>query len=586
MSAELNQYLNSFGSTKWDIPVSEVSLPNQWHYYRQNLLNMGKYMPADNQYTYNFLTADTIVRPSISRVSAEQILGSPEHEIKTQSEGTNTSDYFFKAVDNVSVRVSMKFDYTLKWTGWQNTNDHDIYVKLVKRNGTTDTIISPAILAPVVNITPTPNNTFRITRSVSVDEAFIVDLVENDQLILVADIGANIWGQPNIPPPEGGTPIITRYRIATISNSELFTLEYTAKSSNDVLMDVAEPNAIFQALIDRAAGTPGKFTSVIEWGDLDYKPLFCAAESVRDFQEPQYHTSIDDFLKYMHYSGYEYDIVDRVITFRRRDEFFRSDIEALRLTEDECGDLLIAADNTYAYTAVRIGYNKPDYEEMNGVYEANGVYEYKTDYTDREEIKMDYVIPYRADSMGLEILLNKRDKDTEDDKGDNDVFIVAMDKEIYEETIGNTGLKRYVYVEYRDTLITYQSAPIRLEMFNAPLNPYFLVLANESLIGVNVKRLIYAGTNAAKKRDLEHNPGILITGLGSPMVDVPINKRLFAPERYNIGVGTLQELPSPDKRNGLIYFEHEGVTYKGYILESLKNELREDNSEWIIQAVG
>jgi predicted S18 family serine protease len=54
---------------------------------------------------------------------------------------------------------------------------------------------------------------------------------------------------------------------------------------------------------------------------------------------------------------------------------------AIELTEEDCADLKISVDKDYLFSGLKIGYEKKEYENTNGLFEFNGQHDYATDYT-------------------------------------------------------------------------------------------------------------------------------------------------------------------------------------------------------------
>lgn len=296
--------------------------------------------------------------------------------------------------------------------------------------------------------------------------------------------------------------------------------------------------------------------------------MIVAAESIRKIQGAKIYGSPNDFFEWLKVLGYEYECFDRKLVFKPRDEFFRKDVTAMNLKARELADLIVQADETYAYTSVEIGYEKQDYESTNGRSEVNGTFCYTTGYITSADNKLTLISPYRADSIGIELLCQEADRDTKDTKSDNDVFFVAM-------TENDSS-----YTEYRGVKI-WNKVPVvgepEIEMFNAPFNPYFLVQRNASLIGVNARLVKFKSTDMSRTA--------WITNVGNIYADQLIDSKLFDPIEYNFAAGSVQEIPSVDVRNGLIHFEWRGKILKGFIKQIRKNYAAETETTWVLYAV-
>ena len=121
-----------------------------------------------------------------------------------------------------------------------------------------------------------------------------------------------------------------------------------------------------------------------------------------------------------------------------------------------------------AYTNVKIGYDKQDYASVNGRAEANGTFEYTTGFLRREEKTLELISPYRADSIGIELLCREADNKSKstDDSSDNDIFFVALSDD------------KGTYVTYKTQQITDKDTGV--SMFNAPFNPCLLYTSSAS----------------------------------------------------------------------------------------------------------
>ena len=289
--------------------------------------------------------------------------------------------------------------------------------------------------------------------------------------------------------------------------------------------------------------------------------MLCAAESIRGFEKAALHGKLGDLMEWLGVLGYEYYYEENKIIFAPRDTFFRSDIEALRLSRKEVSNMRTKADAEHAYSLVEIGYDKQDYNKsVNGRFEVNGTYNYQTGYKiAKDNTTLSLISPYRADSTGLELLLWERPRRTTDNRSDNDIFALHL--------YYNPVQRRY---HYSSEEVIYVEGVFR---YNAPLNPYFLAKRNESLIGINSKKLIFASTDSNREAALGGDPDILYSDIG-------ITKKLFEPFKYTFNTGNHLELPDVNERNGLIAFEFEGKVYHGFISDISKYYGSEKDTEW------
>ena len=237
----------------------------------------------------------------------------------------------------------------------------------------------------------------------------------------------------------------------------------------------------------------------------------------------------------------------------------------MELSGDEVSDLEIDAADDYAYTNVKIGYDKQDYESINGRAEANGTFEYTTGFLRREEKTLELISPYRADSIGIELLCREADNKSKstDDSADNDIFFVALGGD------GNS------YATYKAQQITDKDTGVK--MFNAPFNPYCLVQANRSLLGITTTRLRFAGT------DMNRNASIGSENIYRDVV-IATSDQLFRPVTYSFATGNFKDLPLPEKWNGLVKFTFDGVRRAGFIRKIMKNYSLETETEWQLWA--
>ena len=229
----------------------------------------------------------------------------------------------------------------------------------------------------------------------------------------------------------------------------------------------------------------------------------------------------------------------------------------------DVADLETQVAGNYAYTNVKIGYDKQDYDSINGRAEVNGTFEYTTGYLNREENTLTLISPYRADSIGFELLCRDVYKsDSTDTDSDNDIFFVAL-------------------VENENDYTTYDTRRIvdnktGVIMFNAPFCPYFLALANKSLIGISTDKLTFASTDMNREASI---PPTNIYG------NITIDQQLFKPVKYTVSTGNFKDLPYPDVWNGVVVFTVNDVTKSGFISSITKNYSTDSETDWELWAI-
>ena len=574
---ELSEYINSKGKNKYDIPVKELS-PAKWKYNRMKLLNVGEYTIAEGQNVSDINPRTNIYCPiRVNLDNAEMVPGSLEHDMRSQPAGTHVWDdlnqYFFKADGPVTLWVRIKGVFYIEYI-YSGTGIDFYKVATFALYQDQNRIGQWPLSTPTGNWQEPDGTHYRY--EVSVDYYEKITLYANQVLRLGFGFNMN------------ATSIYTVSFLAGCVSFDAMSVEFMAEGENaapPVEIDVIKPETLLQTFLEKIADTPGQFTGRIEWNGRT-NPMICAAESVRGFEDAYLHGSLKDFIEWMKVLGYEHQIIDRELAFAPRDTFFKGDTTALTLAENEVADLIVEADNTHAYTNISIGYDKQDYDKVNGRFEANGTFEYTTGYTAKDENRLELISPYRADSLGIELLCQERAKATTDDKSDNDIFVVDMvfneEGEYYTEYKGIV-IRAWAYIVDPESV---DNAPgFNVDTFNARFNPYYLVKYNESLIGVITDRITYTSTDMCKDAEFMVAEGNDYERGDNMRENQPITKHLFSPIEYNFATGNWQGLPPQDIRDGLVCFTYKGRQLKGYIIEVMKNYAHETETTWRLHAV-
>lgn len=555
--SELSNIINSEGKTKYDILVSDVKEEKQWKYNRMTLRNTGVYTIATET---EFTTMDPVNYPYIqfpvSLSKAEIVPRSPEVDFRDQSYKYNKIDEYIAKSFEEDLQIYFDSDYNLKVTigivssltalevGDLVLNNNCVGVEYVKYDAENN-----ETLLESVGILPSSS---------------VMDLGDGSYK---RDFSGNAGLRPiRYYTLENGSRVVLRLYIncrpfffnLVVPEFNKFEIYYYSKSYEFAYIDVISPVKLLQKYLDLMAGE-SMYTGLIEWEDEPAEAMVVAAESIRGFENAILHGSPNDFFDWLRVLGYEPDIDGDVITFRKRYKVFPRDIVAMELTEDEVSDLIVQADSEHAYTSVEIGYDKEDYDNINGRAEVNGKFSYTTGYIAREDNKLELISPYRADAIGIEFLVQDRGEVTTDRKDDNDVFFVGVvDADD-------------CYIEYKD--IVTRDKSIGISLFNAIYNPYYLVQRNKSLVGINSTVLKFKSTDMSRNAVID---GVDIYS------DFTIDSKLFDPVIYDFAAGHHKDLP--ENKNGLVYFHWKGETKKGYIKSIRKNYATEEETTWELHA--
>lgn len=558
---DLLEIINSEGKTKYEVPVSEISDTKKWKYERMNFINNGVYELVTSDMTVaqitdliafslNLSSSELIPGEGIDFVSQTLTYGKTNYFIQNNGKSVNMHiKMMFKFIFEGEIKVHNPFE-----TEIDKNSLLSIQLYRLSSEGNFKESIKSWFLAPETLSIDGEKYTGIFSDTMNVDK--IVTIEPNERICLgfssVNNMGMAVTIQSGYyrfeSLEEGNKPILTAY--------------YTTKSQESHEIDIIDPTTLMQHYLNEMSGVNGLFSVQINWSESNYKTMLIAAESIRQIPGAKLYGSPNDFFDWMKVLGYEYDIDGTKLIFNFRDEYFKSSFAAMSMRKDEIADLIIKADNTYAYTSIEIGYDKQDYDTMNGRCEPNGMFSYTTGYITRTDNKLSLISPYRADSIGIEILCQESDKQTTDTDSDNDVFFVAL-KENSED-----------YSEYKDIYIEDKDFS-SLKLFNAPFNPYYLIKRNQSLIGINADKVKFKATDMSRTAIIIDNGQSV-----DPYADQIISKKLFEPIIYNFAAGSNKDLPDHAVRNGLVKINWKDEIYTGFIKEIRKNYASDTETTW------
>lgn len=378
------------------------------------------------------------------------------------------------------------------------------------------------------------NNTKETVYFVTLEKEGLVD-IDTSLFFIENDMVALEFFMPLYTEFQTGT-----YYYAHISEFENINVSYSGKNK-PIKIDAFSPKALLGELLHRMTGREVKSSLYLYPGA---EVLMLAAESIRGIKDAKVHTSFSKFTEWLStVFGYTYTIEDDVVKFSHRDSFFDSNEEK---GLDYVNNLNISIDNKLIYSGVEIGYEKNDYDEINGRDEFNVTNSYKTDVNSTDSI-LKLISPYRADSYGIEFLAEKRNEDTKDNESDNNLFFVGARPS---PSIGDIIIGEYdiSYVSNVTGVLFPNS------VFNTMFSPRNMLLNNKRYIGACTKNLTFTAS--------EGNADLAVDGV-SEKDTVTIEDPLFRVEKISVDTPGLSPFPLGYK--GLIRFEYNGITYKGFI---------------------
>lgn len=345
----------------------------------------------------------------------------------------------------------------------------------------------------------------------------------------------------------------TTYAKINIKKIKEFKVTYNS-ISDPIYVDVITPakvlNCLLKSINGGKDGIIGKISS-----NYDTRLANCVivtAESIRGIPDAKLYTSYTKFADWMEaVFGYIPVIDGNVVQFVHRDTLFGTNV--IKEFGTDHTDFTYSVDEKLIYSSVRVGYDKQDYDSINGRDEFRFTTEFMTgvDITDN---KLELISPYRADAYGIEFLAQKRGKNTTDNESDNDVFFIGVKRSSITVNPVPPSTMMMVYVLDRDYPISGVLNPDK--MFNVMYNQRAMLLANSKYIGISADRLEFTSSDG--------NSDVVINNVALKD-DFVISEKLATCGK--VGFSTYDEvIHSPV--DGLITLVKDEYVYKGFLSEA------------------
>ena len=334
------------------------------------------------------------------------------------------------------------------------------------------------------------------------------------------------------------------YQMMPYASNELLTITF-GSIDEAVDVDVVKPvtllNRLLQSMNGGMEGITGEIAASSD-GRLEHTVL-AAADSVRGLGSAKLYTSYTKFCTWMEAEFGYVPVVDdaaKKVTFVHRDSLFK-EVEVKDLG-DECTDFEFRVNESLIYARVRAGYDKQDYESVNGRDEWRFTSEYSTGVTLTDNA-LELISPYRADAYGIEFLAAKRGEETTDDESDNDVFMIGVEEEESQ------------YVPMRGGAYTVDGVISPETMFNVMYSQRYMLEANARFLGVFAKTL--------ERTSAEGNGEVTVGGVRED-ADVTLPEGLFTAGELTVNTGDTE---LPEDLGGYVRLKAGGLEYTGYVQE-------------------
>lgn len=336
-----------------------------------------------------------------------------------------------------------------------------------------------------------------------------------------------------------------------------FYISYIGRNK-PVNFDVFTPNKLLTSILSNMGLTD--MTGEIKGGGIAI-PYMIAAESIRDIKNAKVHTSFSKFAEWAKAClGYYYKIEGKKVVFCHLTELYDPDtVKEL----EHVNSIDISIDNSLIYSGVDVGYEKKDYDEINGRDEFHVKNSFSTGVSINDNIYK-LISPYRADCYGIEFLAQKRDEETKDDSSDNDLFIVDAIS-VLDPSTSSIKLKLNRQGDTPSGVLFPSS------VFNVAYSPRRMLLAN--------KEILSSCTNILEFTASEGNADAILWQ-ESEKFPVIIDNHYFRVEELQIE--TIGLSPFPYAYDGVIRFSYNDRIYDGYVSDITEHLGKRQTTEYTL----
>lgn len=528
ISCEINAVDNSLASlikakkgTQYEYLVSELKEAKPLYYDRLM-------MDSKIDWTVPSDTEDSSVSYEMTMGTAERYYTVPFYILSSEIATKNIIEVFDSSLNTYTALDELHKNYFIK-----NISDRSISMNLklgikLKISATMGSFLS--FLCVKYNETSKEEKKIYEISKMKTDPIYVITINEN--IVLEPQESLIIYfNYPQIPVNIPTTA--TFYDMSTPLTISFMERDTPAN------IGVIKPTTLLNRLLKSITGDNsviGEITSTTD-ARLD-KTVIAPAESIRGIPNAKIYTSYTKFANWMSsVFGFVPVIGDNKVTFVHRDALFQDKL--VKDLKDDTVDLNYNVSSSMIYSRLKVGYDKQDYDSVNGRDEFHFTNEYTTGITLTENAK-ELISPYRADAYGIEFLAAKRGEDTTDNDSDSDIFFVGAALEGRKYKLVRSGY-------------TISGVISPSTMFNAMYSQRYMIEANARYLAAFAEQLSF--TSSDGNSDVEIN-GVRETN------DIALGNRLFTVGELSVETG---DQGTPSDLSGYIRIEKNGNVYKGFV---------------------
>lgn len=368
----------------------------------------------------------------------------------------------------------------------------------------------------------------------------------------------------------------------SVTNMEVSVIDKTTSAKNGDLIQVVTHKWWIGALLDKIL--EGIDYNLIYDDDIEenYLPLLTSTDEVNEYKDRYIHGTIQDALLSVNTLFMTaVKIYGNTIRICKREKAYPqtgTPIQIINLSEATW-----KVDMTHVYNKTIAGWDKGDFDDINGVYEALTKNTYENNIDIGEEKTLEIVHPYYGSPMAIENYISEKAENKDKDNAkDKKIFIFACNK-----TPNGNG--HYTLCR------SYSQAPtgqFDIETYyNLPMSPMRILMAHKKYRDISAWRNGIVTNFTMSERDAivtskmtwessvvyENATGIIPTG------DI-----LFAPVLFNIKTSvdfdSIDEIIGENSYRRIVGYSDDIGTIEGWINKIAVQTGKRDVEQWELQA--